>query len=409
MSSNFAKAMAKQMESIEILRSSLRWSHTLDADEILSIREQVEEMRSDLLLGLSAESIEETPQSKEDLEEIPQSERVRRIAEDFAFQGIFGENEDLLETLEIIKKVAPSNIPILIIGESGTGKELVAQTLHRNSKRSLGPFVTVNCGAIPDALIESELFGHKKGAFTGAISDRKGKFETASGGTIFLDEIGDLPLASQVKILRVLQENEVQPVGSDHIHKIDVRVVSATHRRLRYMMKEGTFREDLYYRLGVIEVEVPPLRERRDEIPFLVDYFVNEAVEAIEREPLTIDSELMGFFLSYGFPGNIRELRNLIYRVVSIAGKEGGPHHLPTNLRSNGEKEENVKKSDLNTLQIIKEKVIQEAERAFILHGLKSHKGRITNFAKDAGLNRSYLQNLMRKHGIDAKQFKAAG
>ncbi len=408
MTSTFSKTVAKQLESIEILRSSLRWSHSLEHEQILSIREQVDQMRSDLLLALSSDSFkEESVEEGEKRKVISLSERQRRIAEEISFQGIFGDNEQLLETLEIIKKVSPSEIPILISGESGTGKELVAQTIHKNSKRSHGPFVTVNCGAIPDSLVESELFGHIKGAFTGATSDRKGKFETAGGGTIFLDEIGDLPLTSQVKILRVVQEREVQRVGSDQLHKVDVRIVSATHRKLNDMIKTGTFREDLFYRLSVVEVEMPPLRYRRDEIPFLVDYFVNEAVETIGRDHLVMDSELMGFFLSYEFPGNIRELRNIIYRIVSLADKKGGIKHLPPSLRYQGDTEQPRKdKSESNTLQQIKESVTKEAERAFILHGLKTHNGKITNFAKDAGINRSYLQNLMKKHGIDAKSFK---
>ncbi len=408
MTSTFSKTVAKQLESIEILRSSLRWSHSLEHEQILSIREQVDQMRSDLLLALSSDSFkEESEEQGVKRKVIPLSERQRRIAEDISFQGIFGENEQLLETLEIIKKVSPSEIPILISGESGTGKELVAQTIHKNSKRSHGPFVTVNCGAIPDSLVESELFGHIKGAFTGATSDRKGKFEAAGGGTIFLDEIGDLPLTSQVKILRVVQEREVQRVGSDQLHKVDVRVVSATHRKLNDMIKTGTFREDLFYRISVVEVEMPPLRNRRDEIPFLVDYFVNEAVEAIDREHLAMDSDLMGFFLSYEFPGNIRELRNIIYRIVSLADKKGRIKHLPPSLRYQEDMGKTTKERPAsNTLQQIKESVTREAERAFILHGLKAHNGKITDFAKDAGMNRSYLQNLMKKHGIEAKSFK---
>jgi transcriptional regulator with PAS, ATPase and Fis domain len=407
MLTNISQIIASQLEAIEVLRSSLRWSRTLEYDQIQSVLEQVEQMRSELLLGLHSEPEPEISAKKTSAP--AESERKKTLSEDFVFRGIFGENEQLFETLEVIKKSAIADIPVLIFGESGTGKELAAQMLHLNSKRRKGPFITINCGAIPEGLIESELFGHMKGAFTGAYSDRRGKFETASGGTIFLDEIGDLPLSSQVKILRVLQEREIQRLGSEFPVKVDVRVVSATHRNLREMAEQGLFREDLFYRLSVIEVETPPLRERRDEIPILIDYFVKEASEALNRDPINIDTDLIAFFLSYKFPGNIRELKNIIYRIVALAEENGSICHLPTFLKKQASPDDETKtetETKQNPLQVIKDKVTKEAERTFIIHGLTTHKGHVTKFANDAGLNRSYLQNLMKKHRIEAKRYR---
>ena len=222
---------------------------------------------------------------------------------------------------------------MLIDGESGTGKELMAKVIHANGDRADRPFVSVNCGAIPENLLESELFGHRKGAFTGASGDRKGKFEAAHTGTIFLDEIGELPLSGQVKLLRVLEAHEIQRVGSDEPIAVDTRVVAATNRNLRKLCEEGRFREDLFYRLSVIHITLPPLRERKDEIPLLFEFFCDEAAEALKRRPIEMSRPLRQFLLDYAYPGNIRELRNIIYRLSCLAGRTADLEHLPADIR----------------------------------------------------------------------------
>ena len=227
------------------------------------------------------------------------------------FDGVFGDSPRLIEALEIAEKAARTDLPVLVDGESGTGKELMAKVIHANGNRADQPYITVNCGAIPENLLESELFGHKRGAFTGASTDRAGKFEAANGGTIFLDEIGELPLIGQVKLLRVLQSNEIQRVGSDQVISVDARIVAATNKNLLEMCKAGTFREDLYYRLSIIQVTLPPLRDRRDEISLLIEYLSNEAASRLTRQPVKLSRRLTSFLSGYDYPGNIRELRNI--------------------------------------------------------------------------------------------------
>ncbi|MDC1208240.1 sigma-54 dependent transcriptional regulator [Litorivicinus sp.] len=230
-----------------------------------------------------------------------------------ALEMIIGKSREVSELRGLIRQAAKSDASVLILGESGTGKELVAKALHAGSARSAKQFVPVNCGAIPSELLESELFGHKKGAFTGAISDRVGRFELASKGTLFLDEIGDMPLEMQVKLLRVLQERSVDPVGSSRSVAIDVRVVAATHRNLEMHIEKGMFREDLFYRLNVIPIVLPSLRERKQDIPELINHFINQ--HRVEHGRPTFDADLFEALCEYEWPGNIRELLNLVHRL----------------------------------------------------------------------------------------------
>ncbi len=326
------------LERIEILRARLRWAPRLERADIERLLLQAGELR-DAVLQLSHR--ERFMQAARQLPATVGSETVpaagaRRqalLARSFRFEGTFGDNPLLLEALEIAEKAAPTRLPVLIDGESGTGKELMAKVIHANGSRSNRSFISVNCGAIPENLIESELFGHRKGAFTGAATDRKGKFESAHGGTIFLDEIGELPLPGQVKLLRVLESREIQRVGADEPIQVDVRIVAATNRNLRRMAQQGAFREDLFYRLDVIRVTLPPLRERRDEIPLLLAYFGDEAAEALARPPVQMTSALRRFLLEYDYPGNIRELRNLVYRLGCLADGVADLRHLPPDLR----------------------------------------------------------------------------
>lgn len=233
--------------------------------------------------------------------------------------GIIGEDTSLVEVFKILKKVAPTDSTVLVTGESGTGKEILVRSLHKESKRANAPFIPVNCGAIPKELLESELFGHEKGAFTHAIRTKPGRFELAEGGTIFLDEIGEMDTSLQVKILRVLQEKEIERVGGNGPKKIDVRIVAATNRDLEQEVALGNFREDLYYRLNVIPIHLPPLRERGNDIIVLAEHFLKYFCEKKEREQLTLSEEVAKVFLNYSWPGNVRELENFTERLSILA------------------------------------------------------------------------------------------
>ncbi len=238
----------------------------------------------------------------------------------FNFNNIVGTSKKIMDVIEKVKRVAFTDIPVLITGESGTGKELIAKAIHYNSNRKGKPFVAVNCGAIPQNLVESELFGHKKGAFTGALEDKKGVFAEADGGTIFLDEVGNLNLESQKQLLRVLQEKEIRRVGDTKNIKIDVRIISATNVNLKDSIKEGRFREDLYYRLNGITINMPPLRERREDIPFLVTYFINNYNKLYGTSFSVVTPSAMAMLQNYDWPGNIRELKNIIEASLALSG-----------------------------------------------------------------------------------------
>lgn len=243
----------------------------------------------------------------------------KRVAKTF---DIIGESTPIVQIKETLEKVAPTDARVLITGENGTGKELVARWLHELSARIKEPFVEVNCAAIPSELIESELFGHEKGAFTSAIKQRKGKFEQAHGGTLFLDEIGDMPAAAQAKVLRALQENTIQRVGGDKNIKVNTRVIAATNKDLKKEIEEGNFREDLYHRISVIRIHVPPLRERKDDIPLLVDKFLKDIGEEYGSKPKSMKKEALQALKDFEWSGNIRELRNVVERLVILGGQE---------------------------------------------------------------------------------------
>lgn len=392
------------IEKVEIVRSRLRLASYLDKQEIAALLEEFNALRADILLASRTERLERaTTQTTVETTGGP-SKRSRY--DELGFEGVLGESPGLLEALEIVRKAAPTMLPILIDGESGTGKELFAKVIHANSTRADKPFVSINCGAIPENLIESELFGHKKGAFTGATSDRKGRFEAANGGTIFLDEVGELPMQGQVKLLRVLQASEIQRVGSDEVTAVDTRVVAATNRNLAQMSEEGAFREDLFYRLGVIHASLPPLRERRDEIPLLCDYFFTEASEQLERPPVKLSENLHQFLLGYAYPGNVRELRNLVYRLSCLADEVADIVHLPKNIRTANTAPVSPPESYTGSLADVKRLASDAAEKRFLENGLRDTKGRVVDLAKRLDLNRSHLQTLLKKHGIQSKAFK---
>lgn len=396
------------LERIEIIRSSLRWQQKLDRPQIDKLLSQCTSLREEVLRISHTERFVKATVKGKGKRSLAQRRR-ELLDRDFVFEGVFGESRKLLDALEIAERAAPTDLPVLIDGESGTGKELMAKVIHANGNRADKVFVSVNCGAIPDNLLESELFGHKKGAFTGAASDRKGKFETADTGTIFLDEIGELPMSGQVKLLRVLQSNEIQRVGSDEIINVDTRIVAATNRRLLQMCEEGTFREDLYYRIGVMQVTIPPLRERRDEIPILIEYLSNAAAESLDRNPVKLSRRLDNFLRSYDYPGNIRELRNIIFRISCLATETADIEHLPEHIRPQAAKvDAGAASIDTAGLSLADAKKLasDEIEKQYLESGLQETNGQVTELAKNLGMNRTHVQTLLKKHGINSKQFR---
>lgn len=253
----------------------------------------------------------------------------KELQKEYSFQNLVGNSEAMHKIFDLIKKVSDAPTNVLVTGESGTGKEMVAKAIHFNSPLKDKPFVSVNCGAIPENLVESELFGHKKGSFTGAVVDKEGLFEVADGGTLFLDEIGELPLNSQVRILRAIQEKTIRRVGGTDDIKVEVRIIAATNRDLEHMVQQGTFRQDLYYRLNVINIRTPALRERRDDIPLLASHFLNKYNERFGKSIQNVSKEAMDLLKKYDFPGNVRELENIIERTVAL---ESGATVLPESL-----------------------------------------------------------------------------
>jgi two-component system nitrogen regulation response regulator NtrX len=308
---------------------------------------------------------------------------------------IIGDSEPVRRLREHIATAAPTNGRVLIHGENGSGKELVARAIHAQSARRERPFVEVNCAAIPEELIESELFGHEKGAFTGALARRRGKFELADGGTFFLDEIGDMSLKTQAKVLRALEEQAFERVGGKDTIQVDVRVIAASNRDLEALIRAGRFREDLYYRLNVIPIEVPALRTRKDDITKLVDHFVAVFCAENGKRPKTVSGEALGYFLAYDWPGNVRELRNMVERLVIMApGDVIGADDLPAPLRP----------KDAAATPEGHERSLRDArdhfERAFIIAELRANDWNMTRTAERLGIERSHLYRKIKAYGI---------
>jgi two-component system nitrogen regulation response regulator NtrX len=312
---------------------------------------------------------------------------------------IIGDSAIMRRLREQIATAAPSSGRVLIHGENGSGKELVARAIHALSARSEQAFVEVNCAAIPDELIESELFGHERGAFTGAVARRRGRFEAATGGTLFLDEIGDMSLRTQAKVLRSLEEQAFERVGGKETIKVDVRVIAASNRDLAALIAEGRFREDLYYRLNVIPIEVPPLRARKEDIPALVEHFIGVFCRENGKPPRQLDGEALAYFLAYDWPGNVRELRNMVERLVIMAPRATiGPEDLPPPLRP----------KDVAEATAAAPRSLREArdnfERAYILAELRAHDWNMTRTAERLGIERSHLYRKIKAYGIVPKQ-----
>jgi DNA-binding NtrC family response regulator len=313
----------------------------------------------------------------------------------FQFKNIIGQSGKMQEVFRALEKVVNSNVTVLIQGESGTGKELIARAIHYHStQRNSKPFVAVNCSALPESLLESELFGHEKGSFTGATGRRVGKFEVANGGSIFLDEIGLMTQATQAKVLRILQEREFERVGGNEMVKVDVRVISATNKDLEEAIKTGEFREDLYYRISVFPIKLPPLRERKEDIPLLAAHFLDKYAKQESKELEGIAPDSLELLMAYNWPGNVRELENCIERAVVLAStREVTPKDLPNSVRSIGEKK--IYESD-NTLSSWIEKLEEDALR----NALLENGGNISQTAKKLGIGRATIYRKAKKYGL---------
>ena len=326
------------------------------------------------------------------------------IQQDFEIQyKIVGISKSIKTILDNIRIIASTDSTVLITGESGTGKELVARTIHHLSNRRNQNFVAVNCGAIPETLLESEFFGYKKGAFTGADFDKSGLFQEANNGTIFLDEIGELPLQLQVKLLRVLQEREIRPIGSNSSIKVNVRVIAATNRNLQSLIEEGKFRSDLYYRLNVVNIHVPPLRERHDDIPLLANYFLAKFSHKYNKNVVGFSNIVMDSFIKYDWPGNVREMENVIERAVILARKNTiEATELPEEIFGN----KKLETFFTNNMIVSYKKAKEMFDKEYITRLLEHTKGNIKKAAEISGRYRTDIYDMIKKYEIDIEGFR---
>lgn len=318
------------------------------------------------------------------------------VGERFRLENIIGTSKRMQELYDVVERVSHTDVTVLLLGESGTGKELVAKCIHQNSARRDKPFVTIDCGAIPEHLLESELFGHRKGAFTGAVYDRRGLFEEANKGTLFLDEIGDMPLNLQVKLLRVLEDGQFLRLGENTPHRVDVRVIAATNRDLTKMVEDGTFREDLYFRLNIIPIKLPPLRERREDIPLLVSQFIEGASTRHARPSVQLTQDVYRIFHEYPWPGNVRELKNIVERLVVLAvGDRITEDELPDEIRSiragAGSLSFNLPEDGID---------LEEVEKEIIRQALVKNDWNQTRAAKYLNITRNTLIYRMQKFNL---------
>lgn len=338
--------------------------------------------------------------AKDDLIEHTRQENARlrqEVEGRYRFDAIRGNSPQMLEVFRFCEKIMDSDITVLIEGETGTGKELIARCLHYNGPRKHKPFVTQNCGGIPESLLSSELFGHKRGAFTGAISDKKGLFEIANGGTVFLDEVAEMSPTMQVNLLRVLQEGEIKPLGSNEVKKVDVRILSATNRSLEDDVQKGLFRQDLFYRLSVVTIHLPPLREREGDIPILAEYFLKKFNRKMNKSVRGLSKRAEDYLCSYYFPGNIRELENEIERAVVLA--EDGKCIQTSHLSEKITKRLPSPGNDLRTHGKLKD-MVQDLEKTVLTHMIEEHAGNKSKIAKQLGLSRFGLQKKMKRYGF---------
>ena len=345
------------------------------------------------MLGMLYKLSQKMEQEKREWEEEKRM-LTEALSENFRIEGIVGNSLAIRQLGELVKKVAQTDITVLITGESGTGKSLIAKAIHYASHRKDKPFVTINCSAIPESLLEAELFGYEKGAFTGAYTLRKGKFELANGGSIFLDEIGDLPLSLQPKLLRAIQDKEIERLGGERTIKVDVRIISATNKDLKEMVEKGEFREDLFYRISVFPIYVPPLRERKEDIPLLVEHFLNIFNQRYKKM-VKLNQRVMEILMDYPWPGNVRELENFIERIVIMKDGLISERDLPPYLLSEVERE---KPRNLPS-------IVEATERDEIMKALEKTGYVKSRAAKLLGLTLRQLDYRIRKYNIEVKRF----
>ena len=322
------------------------------------------------------------------------------VTEEYDFHDIIGQSRKMREVFDLVQKVADCDSTILLNGETGTGKGMVARAIHWRSKRRNKPFISINCGAIPENLLESELFGHVRGAFTGATCSKQGKFELADSGTILLDEIGDMSSDLQVKVLKVLEEGEFEQVGGSKTIKVDVRIVAATHRDLSEEVQKGNFREDLYYRLYVIPLMLPSLRDRKSDIPFLISHFMEQSNQKNDRNIQELTEEALGMMMGYSWPGNVRELKNMMERLVVLKGTgEITAQDLPSEIKSNHKYEPSTT-IEISDEGICLNSAVTEFEKALILQSLEKTKWVKNKAAKLLHLNRTTLVEKIKRHQL---------
>ncbi|MEM6730713.1 MAG: sigma-54 dependent transcriptional regulator [Myxococcota bacterium] len=330
---------------------------------------------------------------------------------------LIGESRSIDQVKKLVEQIAASTAPVLISGESGTGKELVARALHSRGNRADSPFVAVNCAAMSESLIDSELFGHEKGAFTGAVGSHKGLFEAADQGVLFLDELGDVPLQTQVKLLRALQENEIRPVGSTRARKVNVRVIAATNVDLERAMRAGTFREDLYYRISTFRVVLPPLRDRRDDIPLIAQHLLDKFARRVESDAKSFDDDAMAALVSYDWPGNVRELNNAVEHAATLSvGSTISATQLPSFVNS-GVSSKVARSAALaagvgsissRPFSEARTQLIEDFETRYLNDLLTSTEGNLSEASRRSGIDRSNLRRMLKRHSIKAATFRSA-
>lgn len=328
----------------------------------------------------------------------------KEVSARYSFENIIGSSQPMQAVFRLIARCAPTNSTVMLRGESGTGKELIARAIHFNSLRKDKPFVTVDCASLSENLLESELFGHVKGSFTGAVVNKKGLLEEADGGTLFLDEIGNISMSTQAKLLRFIQEKEFKAVGDTQTRTVDIRLISATNKDLEGMVAEGTFREDLYYRINIFPIEIPPIRERRDDIPALAFHFLNQFNEEMDRKVTEISAGAMNLLMNHDWPGNVRELENVIHRAVILSSDETiRQAHLVNILEMQPMSDVDIPRTseELKSIKkITRQKSVENIEKLFILGALKRNHWNVTESANETGMQRTNFQALMKKYDI---------